>query len=63
MTKERKLTISKDDYTSAFAEAIECLADQIESGDPKAVIAITMAITRVVDWAWKALEKRCADDE
>lgn len=63
MTKKKKVTISKDDYSSAFAVALENLSGQLEGADSKVIISIAMLSTRLIDWAWEILEERCGDDE
>lgn len=63
MEKETKIMISKDDYTSAFTDALERLSSQLENADSKVIISIAMLSLRLIDWAWETLEKRCGDDE
>lgn len=63
MTGKKKITISKDDYSSAFADALENLSSQLEGADSKVIISISMLSMRLIDWAWESLEERCGDDE
>ena len=54
---EKKIAISHEDYTSAFAKVLEEFVSQLENTNPRLLVSLTVAITRCFDLAWKLLEK------
>lgn len=63
MTKEKKITISREDYNRAFAQAMQALSMQCSELDKITLMSVTVAIVRCSDGVWEILEEMCNDDE
>lgn len=63
MMNEKKIAISRKEYTDAFEEAIKTLYAHSGNVDPFAFMGIQSQVLFCQKEAWKILERGCDDDE
>ena len=63
MTTEKKITISRKEYTDAFVEAIKTLYAHSGNIDPSVFMGIQSQVLFCQKEAWKILERGCDDDD
>ena len=60
---EKKITISREEYTRAFEEAMKTLYAQNSNVDPLVFMGVQFSVQFCQEEAWKILERGCDDDE